>query len=170
MNAKNSNKLAKQVSAQNAAKVAYDSAMMNRSLTNAAIADKYNNSYDVTAPATVTTNQLTPYEAAHYGETGGRQQIAVTPGDTTRVQLAEGGMVHGYAQGGQADNVPAMLSEGEFVIPADVVSALGDGSTKAGASALNQMMQEVRNMVRSAPNNSIPQEMTSPLSMLKGGE
>lgn len=44
-------------------------------------------------------------------------------------------------QGGQA---PARLSEGEYVMPADVVSGLGNGSTQAGANALDQMSQRVR--------------------------
>ena len=39
---------------------------------------------------------------------------------------------------------PAKLSSGEFVIPADVVSMLGDGNTAAGARALREMMQRIR--------------------------
>ena len=39
---------------------------------------------------------------------------------------------------------PAQLSDGEFVIPADVVSDLGNGSTDAGAKALYAMMDRVR--------------------------
>jgi hypothetical protein len=38
----------------------------------------------------------------------------------------------------------AALADGEFVIPADVVSHLGNGSTKAGAKRLYQMMDKVR--------------------------
>ena len=63
-----------------------------------------------------------------------------------------GKFVGGQVGMGQADDVPASidgktpaaLSEGEFVIPADVVSALGDGNTKAGASILQQLVDEVR--------------------------
>jgi hypothetical protein len=36
------------------------------------------------------------------------------------------------------------LADGEFVIPADVVSHLGNGSTKAGAKQLYAMMDRVR--------------------------
>jgi hypothetical protein len=36
------------------------------------------------------------------------------------------------------------LAEGEFVVPADVVSALGSGSTKAGAKALYDMLNRIR--------------------------
>jgi hypothetical protein len=39
---------------------------------------------------------------------------------------------------------PARLADGEFVIPADVVSHLGNGSTEAGAKKLHDMMNKVR--------------------------
>ena len=53
---------------------------------------------------------------------------------------------------GMADKVPAMidneqpamLSDGEFVIPADVVSHLGNGNSDAGAKVLEDMMDRVR--------------------------
>jgi hypothetical protein len=43
-----------------------------------------------------------------------------------------------------ADKQPARLADGEFVIPADVVSHLGNGSTDAGAKQLHGMMDKVR--------------------------
>jgi hypothetical protein len=58
-----------------------------------------------------------------------------------------GGQIKKYAQGGimSAQNVPAFQAGGEmesdaFVIPADVVSALGNGSTSAGVDVLNQYL------------------------------
>jgi hypothetical protein len=53
---------------------------------------------------------------------------------------------------GQSDQVPARidngqearLSDGEFVIPSDAVSGLGDGSSKAGAKRLQGMVDKVR--------------------------
>ena len=69
---------------------------------------------------------------------------------------AEGGMAKGrYLQGGtdgMADelparigaNQPAALSHGEFVIPADVVSHMGNGNSDAGAKKLYQMMDKIR--------------------------
>ena len=39
---------------------------------------------------------------------------------------------------------PARLADGEFVVPADVVSGLGNGSTDAGAKQLYAMMDRVR--------------------------
>lgn len=46
----------------------------------------------------------------------------------------------GYAEGGQ----PAALSEGEYVVPADVVSMLGDGNSDAGAKILEQFITQIR--------------------------
>jgi hypothetical protein len=43
-----------------------------------------------------------------------------------------------------ADKQPARLADGEFVVPADVVSHLGNGSTDAGAKKLYAMMDKVR--------------------------
>ena len=58
---------------------------------------------------------------------------------------SEGGlnaMENTYVQGegdGTSDSVKAMLADGEFVIPADVVSNLGNGSNKAGAQVLDEL-------------------------------
>lgn len=83
------------------------------------------------------------------------------------VNAAQGGMM-GYARGGiasmgqaqylqgstdgMADKLPtsidgvrpAKLSHGEFVVPADVVSHLGNGNSDAGAKKLYQMMDRIR--------------------------
>jgi hypothetical protein len=42
------------------------------------------------------------------------------------------------------DKQPARLADGEFVIPARIVSELGNGSTKAGARRLYEMMDRVK--------------------------
>jgi hypothetical protein len=42
------------------------------------------------------------------------------------------------------DKQPARLADGEFVVSADVVSGLGNGSTDAGARQLYAMMDRVR--------------------------
>lgn len=85
------------------------------------------------------------------------------------VKAAEGGLMNGlyeqfsFAEGGEANYLrgktdgmadkldtsidgvqPAKLSHGEFVIPADVVSHLGNGNSDAGADALYKMMERVR--------------------------
>ena len=36
------------------------------------------------------------------------------------------------------------VSPGEFIVPADVVSGLGNGSSNAGAGELDRMMDEIR--------------------------
>ena len=68
--------------------------------------------------------------------------------------FAAGGMPHFLSGGGDgmSDDIPATingtqearLADGEFVIPADVVSHLGNGSSKAGAKQLYSMMNKVR--------------------------
>lgn len=42
------------------------------------------------------------------------------------------------------NKTPAALSKGEFVIPADVVSHLGDGNTKSGAKVLDSLIKNIR--------------------------
>lgn len=85
--------------------------------------------------------------------------------NNTYAAAAHGGMI-GYAQGGiaelgyylggktdgMADKIPAQiddkqqakLSHGEFIFPADVVSALGSGNSSAGAKVLYDMMDRIR--------------------------
>ena len=66
-------------------------------------------------------------------------------------ELKKGKYLDG-ASDGMADEVPASidgqqearLSDGEFVIPADVVSHLGNGNSDAGAKVLKDMMDRVR--------------------------
>ena len=62
-----------------------------------------------------------------------------------------GGRYLDGATDGMADEVPAnvgrdevRLSDGEFVIPADVVSHLGNGNSNAGAAFLHKFMNDVR--------------------------
>lgn len=65
--------------------------------------------------------------------------------------MARGGYLNG-AGDGMSDSIPATiegkqparLADGEFVIPADVVSHLGNGSSKAGSQKLYAMMDRVR--------------------------
>jgi len=49
-----------------------------------------------------------------------------------------------------ADKQPARLADGEFVIPARIVSELGNGSTEAGARKLYAMMDRIKNARRKA--------------------
>jgi hypothetical protein len=88
--------------------------------------------------------------------------IGYADGGQVGYGYAEGGDVGGGDEGllhgpgtGQSDGIagliegeqgqePVRLADGEFVVPADVVSALGDGSTKAGAKALYDMLDRIR--------------------------
>lgn len=48
------------------------------------------------------------------------------------------------AGSGRSDHVPAMLSDGEYVMDAETVAMLGDGSNKAGADKLDQFRVNLR--------------------------
>lgn len=64
---------------------------------------------------------------------------------------AGGGLLHGQGTG-QSDEIeattphghPVLLSDGEYVIDAPTVAALGDGSTKAGARRLDDLRKQIR--------------------------
>ena len=67
------------------------------------------------------------------------------------ISLMGGGYLGGSTDGmadminGSIDNSqPAALSDGEFVVPADVVSHLGNGNSDAGADQLYSMMDKIR--------------------------
>lgn len=86
-------------------------------------------------------------------------------------QLAHGGDVQGLLAGGspgQADDVNASLSHGEYVVDADTVAALGDGNTEAGAAELDRMREAIRRHKRSAPASKIPPPSKGALAYLKG--
>jgi hypothetical protein len=65
--------------------------------------------------------------------------------------MAKGGYLNGDGDG-MSDSIPATiegkqparLADGEFVVPADVVSHLGNGSSKAGSKRLYAMLDKVR--------------------------
>lgn len=71
---------------------------------------------------------------------------AVQPGNNP-IHAAMGTQVAGPGDG-RSDNVPAMLSADEYVIPADVVAALGDGSSNAGAKVLADLVVSTRDRYR----------------------
>jgi hypothetical protein len=99
-----------------------------------------------------TRSGYTPYRAA---ASGGLMDTAVAR------RLMSGGQLGSYSDGGQAlqgpgdgmsdsipgvigDVQPARLADGEFVVPADVVSGIGNGSTDAGSRQLYAMMDKIR--------------------------
>ena len=58
---------------------------------------------------------------------------------------AAGGAVSGPGTG-TSDSIPAMLSDGEFVMTAKAVRGMGDGSRKKGAAKMYQMMNKLESM------------------------
>lgn len=75
-----------------------------------------------------------------------------------------------YVEGkgdGTSDDITAMLADGEYVFSADVVSALGNGSNKAGAKALDETVQAIRARARSAPPDKLPPDAKSPLEYMQ---
>lgn len=90
-----------------------------------------------------------PYAGYGPGTLGGETFKAVSG-------MAHGGSM-GYSRGssresfavegpgtGRSDDIPAVLSDGEYVIDAETVALLGDGSSKAGAKKLDEMRVKIR--------------------------
>ena len=77
--------------------------------------------------------------------------------DLPKVRMLEGGMPEiDYRQSGgfvpvgkkeKADDVPAMLSKNEFVMTADAVRGMGDGSVEKGAQRMYDQMKQLENRV-----------------------
>jgi hypothetical protein len=106
-----------------------------------------------------------------YGKAGGRAYTKkAAGGGLMNMAMARGGMsgqydLGGYSDGGRllrgpgdgvSDSIPATignkrparLADGEFVVPARIVSELGNGSTEAGARKLYAMMDRVQSARR----------------------
>jgi len=86
---------------------------------------------------------------------GGRINFEEDYDPTGVASLVKGGLPPRYLRGGgdgMSDSIPARiggrqearLADGEFVIPADVVSHIGNGSSNAGAKKLYAMMDRIR--------------------------
>jgi hypothetical protein len=118
------------------------------------------------------TNKLDAYNAALYKFNKANKKAGIkAPVQFKQAQAlgdieeaASGGIMRGiggYSDGGRmlkgpgdgmSDSIPAVigkkqparLADGEFVVPADVVSHLGNGSTDAGAKRLYGMMDKIR--------------------------
>lgn len=94
------------------------------------------------------------------------------PGEHNPQFFSEGGLnslENRYVNGegdGTSDSVPAMLATGEFVIPADVVSSLGNGSNDAGAAALDEFLKVVREHKQKHDAKKLPPDSKGPLAYL----
>ena len=107
-----------------------------------------------------------PYQTRQYAEGG------AIPEEHNPEFFSEGGLnslENTYVKGegdGTSDSVPAMLANGEFVIPADVVSKLGNGSNDAGAGVLSNMLVSIREHAQNHDPKKLPPKSKSPLAYL----
>lgn len=70
---------------------------------------------------------------------------------------------------GRSDDVNAVLSDGEYVMDAETVAMLGNGSSKAGAAKLDQMRSKLRqHKGKNLASGKISPNAKSPLAYLKG--
>ena len=114
------------------------------------------------------------YELAGY-PTLGQTNIGMAEGGPVEHNpqfFSEGGLgtlENRYVNGegdGTSDEVPAMLANGEFVIPADVVSKLGNGSNDAGAGVLDQFLMVIREHNQKHNPKNLPPDSKGPLAYL----
>jgi hypothetical protein len=107
-------------------------------------------------PSTFRATYPTPPNPAYVAQYPNYRTTPYAEGGITDIDqnYARGGIA-GLLKGrgdGMSDSIPATISnkqparlaDGEFVVPADVVSHLGNGSTDAGAKHLYKMMDKVR--------------------------
>ena len=114
----------------------------------------------------------------------GKEQKFADPTLTEQPALARGGKAKRKPQGalsqvsrlslgagdGRSDSIDAKLSDGEYVIDAETVALLGNGSTKAGAAMLDQMRQGIRQQKGKAlAKGNFSPNAKSPLAYMKGG-
>ena len=83
---------------------------------------------------------------------------------------AEGGFAVEGPGDGREDKIPAMLSDGEYVIDAETVALLGNGSNKAGADMLDQFRVKVRkHKGRELARGDFSKDAKRPEQYLAGG-
>jgi hypothetical protein len=109
------------------------------------------------------------YIARNWDKVGGGMYD--NPEDAPK-QLARGGALSRLARGGGSgrdDTIDAKLSDGEYVMDAETVALLGDGSTDSGARRLDQMRAKIRqHKGKSMARGKFSANAKSPLAYLKG--
>ena len=100
----------------------------------------------------VSTNMVTGDADTGVNQLTGEMSFAGGGGISSLGHYSDGGRMLKGPGDGMSDSIPAQigakqparLADGEFVVPADVVSHLGNGSTDAGAKQLYKMMDKIR--------------------------
>jgi hypothetical protein len=111
---------------------------------------------------TYATPTLTEQPAMARGGRNARRQPQGALSQMSRLSLGAGD--------GRSDSIEARLSDGEYVIDAETVALLGNGSTKAGAAMLDQMRQGIRQQKgRALAKGKFSPDAKSPLAYMKGG-
>lgn len=109
------------------------------------------------------------YIARNWDKVGGGMYD--NPIEEAPKQLARGGALNRLARGGGSgrdDTIDAKLSDGEYVMDAETVALLGDGSTTAGARRLDQMRAKIReHKGKSMARGKFSANAKSPLAYLK---
>ena len=109
------------------------------------------------------------YIARNWDKVGGGMYD--NPVEEAPKQLARGGALNRLARGGGSgrdDTIDAKLSDGEYVMDAETVALLGDGSTTAGARRLDQMRAKIReHKGKSMARGKFSANAKSPLAYLK---
>jgi len=97
------------------------------------------------------------------------------PEEEEKPKLARGGALNRVAYlasgggTGRSDSIDAKLSDGEYVMDAETVALIGDGSTNAGARRLDQMRSKIRqHKGKSMARGKFSANAKSPLAYLKG--
>lgn len=113
--------------------------------------------------------QFAGYQQQHFAQGG--QPEGMPEGHNPQF-FSEGGLntldntfVKGEGDG-TSDSVAAMLARGEFVIPADVVSDLGNGSNDAGAEVLDEFLKTIREHKRMADAKNLAPDSKGALAYL----
>lgn len=103
-----------------------------------------------------------------------KEPVQVASAENPTTQMAQGGLsrIAYLARGagtGRSDEIPARLSDGEYVIDAETVAMIGDGSTDAGSRRLDEMRKSVRkHKGKALAKGKFSPDAKSPLAYLKG--
>jgi len=114
-----------------------------------------------------------PIDYYNYGKMPEQSFYAPEQTQQPTVAAARGGPLSSAVNGpgtGRSDSIDAKLSDGEYVIDAETVALLGDGSSKAGAAKLDQFRANIRKQKGNAlSQGKISPDAQSPDRYLMGG-